>query len=106
VEHVAPSRSTILRTGETGPGRESIAKASHANSPRAGGLFVAVKSGSLPAGLLESTPFGHVKGAWSSAPRAPLPEKPAFTSLTRRRPLQASPPAGERPPGAGPPLFT
>jgi DNA-binding NtrC family response regulator len=67
VGQVAPSRSTILITGETGTGKELVAKAIHANSPRADHLFVAVNSGSLPPELLESTLFGHVKGAFTSA---------------------------------------
>ena len=50
VAQVAPSRATILLTGETGTGKEVIAKAIHANSPRADQAFVAVNSGSLPAG--------------------------------------------------------
>jgi DNA-binding NtrC family response regulator len=64
---VASSRSTILITGETGTGKELVAKAIHANSPRSGKMFVAVNSGSLPADLLESTLFGHVRGAFTSA---------------------------------------
>ncbi len=67
VGQVAPSRSTILITGETGTGKELVAKAIHANSPRADQMFVAVNSGSLPPDLLESTLFGHVKGAFTSA---------------------------------------
>ena len=67
VEQVAPSRSTVLITGETGTGKELIAKAIHANSPRAERMFVAVNSGSLPPELLESTLFGHVKGAYTGA---------------------------------------
>jgi DNA-binding NtrC family response regulator len=67
VAQVAPARSTILITGETGTGKELVAKAIHANSPRADNLFVAVNSGSLPPELLESTLFGHVKGAFTSA---------------------------------------
>jgi len=67
VMQVAPSRSTILITGETGTGKELIAKAIHANSPRVDHAFVAVNSGSLPSDLLESTLFGHVKGAFTSA---------------------------------------
>ncbi|HJT89290.1 MAG TPA: sigma-54 dependent transcriptional regulator, partial [Bryobacteraceae bacterium] len=67
VSQVAPSRSTILITGETGTGKELVAKAIHANSPRADHMFVAVNSGSLPPELLESTLFGHVKGAFTSA---------------------------------------
>jgi len=67
VSQVAPARSTILITGETGTGKELVAKAIHANSPRAGNMFVAVNSGSLPPDLLESTLFGHVRGAFTSA---------------------------------------
>lgn len=67
VAQVAPSRATILITGETGTGKEIIAKAIHANSPRAEQPFIAVNSGSLPPELLESTLFGHVKGAFTSA---------------------------------------
>jgi DNA-binding NtrC family response regulator len=67
VAQVAPSRSTILITGETGTGKELIAKAIHANSPRAEHTFIAVNSGSFSPELLESTLFGHVKGAFTSA---------------------------------------
>ena len=67
VMQVAPSRSTILITGETGTGKELIAKAIHASSPRVDHAFVPVNSGSLPADLLESTLFGHVRGAFTSA---------------------------------------
>jgi len=67
VAQVSSSKSTILITGETGTGKELIAKAVHANSPRAEQMFVAVNSGSLPPDLLESTLFGHMKGAFTSA---------------------------------------
>ncbi len=67
VSQVAPSKSNILITGETGTGKELIAKAIHANSPRADRPFVGVNSGSLPPDLLESTLFGHVKGAFTGA---------------------------------------
>jgi DNA-binding NtrC family response regulator len=67
VSQVAPARSTVLITGETGTGKELVAKAIHSNSPRADQMFVAVNSGSLPPDLLESSLFGHVKGAFTSA---------------------------------------
>ncbi len=67
VTQVAASRSTILITGETGTGKELIAKAIHANSQRGEQMFIAVNSGSLPPDLLESTLFGHVKGSFTGA---------------------------------------
>lgn len=67
VGQVAPSRSTVLIQGESGTGKELIAKAIHANSPRKNQSFVPVNTGSMPADLLESTLFGHVKGAFTSA---------------------------------------
>lgn len=67
VQQVAPSRSTILLQGESGTGKELIAKAIHMNSPRKDRSFVPVNTGSMPADLLESTLFGHVKGAFTSA---------------------------------------
>ena len=67
VAQVASSRATILITGETGTGKELIAKAIHANSQRSENPFVPVNSGSLPPELLESMLFGHVKGAFTSA---------------------------------------
>jgi len=67
VGQVAPSRSTVLIQGESGTGKELIAKAIHANSPRKNNPFVPVNTGSMPTDLLESTLFGHVKGAFTSA---------------------------------------
>jgi DNA-binding NtrC family response regulator len=67
VAQIAPSRSTILLQGESGSGKELIAKAIHLNSPRRDRPFVPVNTGSMPPDLLESTLFGHVKGAFTSA---------------------------------------
>ncbi|HEY7099071.1 MAG TPA: sigma-54 dependent transcriptional regulator [Terriglobales bacterium] len=67
VGQVAPSRSTVLLQGESGSGKELIAKALHLNSPRRDRPFVPVNTGSMPPDLLESTLFGHVKGAFTSA---------------------------------------
>ena len=67
VAQVANSRSTVLLQGESGTGKEIIAKALHLNSPRHDRPFVPVNSGSMPTDLLESTLFGHIKGAFTSA---------------------------------------
>ena len=63
----APSRSTILIQGESGTGKELVARAIHANSSRAERAFVPGNSGSISSDLLESTLFGHVKGAFTGA---------------------------------------
>jgi DNA-binding NtrC family response regulator len=67
VAQVAPSRSTVLVQGESGTGKELIAKALHSNSGRRDKPFVPVNTGAMPTDLLESTLFGHVKGAFTSA---------------------------------------
>jgi two-component system response regulator PilR (NtrC family) len=63
----APSRSTILIQGESGTGRELVARAIHANSSRAERPFVALQTGNLTAEALESDLFGHVTGAFAAA---------------------------------------
>jgi DNA-binding NtrC family response regulator len=67
ITQVAASRATVLITGESGTGKELVAKTIHATSPRADKPFVPVNTGSMPVDLLESTLFGHVKGAFTSA---------------------------------------
>ncbi|HLI76690.1 MAG TPA: sigma-54 dependent transcriptional regulator [Acidobacteriaceae bacterium] len=67
IEQVAPSRSTVLIQGESGTGKELVAKAVHANSPRRDRPFIPVNTGAVPSELLESTLFGHERGAFTSA---------------------------------------
>ena len=70
VRLVAPKNTTVLITGETGTGKERIARAIHALSERSDREMVAVNCGGIPAGLLEDEFFGHVKGAFTDAYQA------------------------------------
>src|SRR5580698_2968250 len=62
---VAPINSVVLILGETGTGKDLVARAVHDESPRKGGRYVKVNCGAIPAGLMENELFGHERGAFT-----------------------------------------
>src|SRR5262245_54151046 len=80
IAKVAPTTAAILVTGESGVGKEVVARAIHQASPRAGQQFLKVNCAALPGELLESELFGHERGAFTGAYR----DKPGKFELAER----------------------
>src|SRR5262245_26640771 len=80
IARVAPTSSNILITGETGTGKELVARAIHNGGPRRARRFVPVNCGAIPEPLFESHLFGHVRGAFTNA----VQSKPGFFTLAHQ----------------------
>jgi DNA-binding NtrC family response regulator len=70
IDRAAPVKTTVLVTGESGTGKEMVARALHEGGPRRSGPFLAINCGAIPETLIESTLFGHERGAFTGADRS------------------------------------
>jgi len=84
IEKVAPTGASVMIAGESGVGKDIVARRLHELSPRRNGPFVAVNCGAIPADIAESQLFGHEKGSFTGAKKAASPARPRSTPASSK----------------------